>query len=240
MLGKNPITKPSYREDGALRVKEIFYTIQGEGPRAGQPAVFVRLGGCNLRCFFCDTDFDGGHLMEAAKIVSRVTTASTPDGMDSCTLVVLTGGEPMAQQILPLVQRLGALGWTVQVETAGTCVPPPFGPDTVRSLVAAKVLEIVCSPKTPKLDPQIHEVAAAFKYLVRAGGMDKHDGLPIESTQIQGKQERIARPLNWAIPVYLQPIDEPGSGDNLQEAINLCMKFGYRLSIQQHKIIGMP
>lgn len=237
MFGKNKIVKPQYDDGASLRVKELFYTIQGEGPRAGQPAVFLRLAGCNLRCFFCDTDFENGHAMGTEKILSRIHAASAPE---VCTLVVLTGGEPLAQQVLPLVDALGRDGWTVQVETAGTCMPPPVGDISAETLVAAGYLEIVCSPKTPKLHPQIHELACAFKYLVRAGEMNAHDGLPDTSTQVRGEKARIARPLNWNIPVYLQPIDEPGVGANTEEAARLCMAFGYRLSIQQHKVVGLP
>jgi 7-carboxy-7-deazaguanine synthase len=101
--------------DERLRVTEIFKSIQGESTWAGAPCVFVRLTGCNLRCVWCDTEyaFDGGTWMSLDDIVARVRQME-------CSLVELTGGEPLLQPATPLLaQRLRDLGHTVLVETSG-------------------------------------------------------------------------------------------------------------------------
>ncbi len=96
-----------------MRVKEIFYSLQGEGFFTGTPAVFVRFSGCNLRCPFCDTDFEGGREMSVDAIVSEV--AGYP-----ARHVVVTGGEPSLQLTEELVDLLHGAGRFVQVETNGT------------------------------------------------------------------------------------------------------------------------
>ena len=241
MFGKNAVTAPVYRKDGHLRVKEIFYTLQGEGPRAGQPAIFVRLAGCNLRCYFCDTDFEGGELLPPEEVRARIA-----DAEPRCRLVVLTGGEPLAQQIIPLVADLWQeCGITTQVETAGTCAPPPAPSGrTLEALVAQGALEIVCSPKTPKLHPEIMRHCRHYKYIVRAGELAE-DGLPNRATQHENKPQMLYRPGPGDI-VYLQPQDEPNdltrkrSRANRAAAVAACLEHGYRLSLQQHKIVGVP
>jgi len=98
-----------------LRVAEIFRSIQGEGVRMGVPTTFVRLTGCNLRCRWCDTAFayEGGRDMSVAQVVDAVSRLGPSE-------VCITGGEPMAQHILPLVQRLIGSGRAVVVETNGS------------------------------------------------------------------------------------------------------------------------
>lgn len=238
MHGTNPVTKPNYRTDGALYIKEVFYTLQCEGPRAGQPAVFVRLAGCNLRCYFCDTEFDNGELVDLVPLTDRIIDTRRAD----CRLVVLTGGEPMAQQLLPLVAALHQAGFIAQVETAGTCAPPPIGDNSCASLVDVGALEIVCSPKTPTLAREIRLLCRHFKYVVAHGELDPSDGLPMMSTQQQGRVSRIVRPPTGAT-VYLQPMadhDRETSNQNVQQAVRACLTHGYRLSLQQHKIVGVP
>ena len=91
MFGQNPIAKPFRDPEGALSVKEFYHTIQGEGPQSGEPAWFLRLAGCNLRCYFCDTAFDDGTLWSIQKVQVELDKAfdSTKSG-----LLVITGGEP--------------------------------------------------------------------------------------------------------------------------------------------------
>lgn len=238
MLGTNPITKPHYTDGSSLRVKEIFYTIQGEGPMAGQPAVFLRMGGCNLRCYFCDTEFDDPADMSMSAIIDRIASLRLAPA-----LVVITGGEPMAQQILPLCYELMNRKYEVQIETAGTCAPPSTDVHQLRTLAfMGNQFTIVCSPKTGKLDPEIANNCVHYKYVIRDGQVDENDGLPNMSTQVMGQEARIARPPAGAT-VYLQPmaVSSPfETQKNTELAAELCMRFGYRLSLQQHKIIGLP
>src|SRR6185312_6729608 len=122
------------------KVKEIFYTLQGEGTHAGRPAVFCRFSLCNLWtgreedraraiCTFCDTDFvgidgpGGGRFTDAAALTEAIV-AQWPDTAYERRMVVLTGGEPLLQVDEALVTELHARGFYIAVETNGTCVPP--------------------------------------------------------------------------------------------------------------------
>jgi 7-carboxy-7-deazaguanine synthase len=102
----------------ALKINEIFYSIQGEGSRAGLPCVFVRLHGCGLRCSWCDTPYaldhrEGGEMMETGDVLSRIASFR-------CDFVELTGGEPLEQEAaFPFLTELCDQGFTVAVETGG-------------------------------------------------------------------------------------------------------------------------
>jgi len=236
MFGNNPVRKQDLRTDGTLDVQEVFYTIQGEGPSAGRPAVFIRLAGCNLRCYFCDTEFESGMgnpltvnaiIMGARTEIAKVRGTAHRKG----DLVVITGGEPLRQNLVPLVVALEANGFEVEIETAGTLWVPGLGDTKAR---------IVCSPKTGKIHPEVLARAAAFKYVVRSGCTDT-DGLPILSTQHRGRAADIAKPRDGT-PVYVQPMDDGESESNYQNlkyVVSLAMKHGYRVSLQQHKLMGV-
>ena len=116
MYGNNLAEIPLLKQEGRqLDVVEIFPTIQGEGPNSGLPATFVRLAGCHLRCYFCDTDFTSKRTtMTLGGIVSLIKS--------NTKLVVLTGGEPMRQNIVPLCSAL-APNHHVQIETSGSFWP---------------------------------------------------------------------------------------------------------------------
>jgi len=104
------------RESGkSYRIKEMFYSLQGEGRWTGTPMVFVRFSGCNLRCPFCDTDFSGFREMSLEEVVAEVRSLS-----GECRRVCLTGGEPTLQTDAPLVRRLHEDGYLVHMETNGT------------------------------------------------------------------------------------------------------------------------
>lgn len=235
MLGRNPVRHAEIHEDGKLQVAEIFYTLQGEGPYAGHPAIFIRLTGCNLRCQFCDTQWDDDKdpYITVASIVRTVRQLSAP----ACKLVVLTGGEPMRQDLKGLLYGLtsdGAHKMTVQLETAGT-----LWQDCLFDYLQMGNLKIVVSPKTPKINDKIYRFAHAFKYVITEGQTSALDGLPIVSTQDKRMDAHIARPRPGA-SVYLSPCDDVESpfqtNRNKQEVVQLAMKYGYIAGLQLHKI----
>lgn len=245
MYGKNVVAKASHHDDGRLNVNSMWYTIQGEGPDAGRPAVFIRLQGCNLRCYFCDTEFDSGQERSLDYVLNSIQgllRQHTP--MSPCSLVVVTGGEPLLQNIIPLVTTLNAIGIEVAVETAGSVYL-----EGLESRFAADRSKygniLVCSPKTPTISPNLKPLLGALKYIIREGEVDPEDGLPCVSTQVQGKEARIYRPcsnLAADIPIYLQPMDELDTDrkrDNATLAAKLCMRYGHRLSVQIHKMVGL-
>jgi 7-carboxy-7-deazaguanine synthase len=150
---------------------------------------------------------------------------------------VLSGGEPMRQNIAPLVIALLHSGKHVQIETNGTFfVDLPFDDP---------MLTIVCSPKSPSLNERIVQHVDAWKYVVRAGCISDEDGLPLHAL---GNDFGVARP---PIPVkrneiFIQPLDEGSmaqemiyASEHVKAALAVCVKHGYRLSIQTHKLLGL-
>ncbi len=220
MFGTNPIRAPEKGDGQLLQIQEIFPTLQGEGPYAGMPAVFVRLGGCNLACHFCDTEFESFNEMALDEVIEEIHALS-----DSVrNLTVITGGEPFRQNITPLCEQLVDTGYLVQIETNGTLY---------RELPEA--VEIICSPKAPNgryhpLRPDILARAKALKFIVSA-----EEG-PYHQIAEVGQSE-------YGIPVYVQPMDEQDEEKNTANqayALELAMKRGYRLSLQWHKILNIP
>ena len=214
MFGKNPKRKPVGGKGDVLEVVSIFPTLQGEGPYAGWPAIFIRLGGCNLACSFCDTEFEDFRAMTLAEIISEVKRF-----YDKQKLIVITGGEPLRQPIESLCTELIKLDYKVQIETNGTLY---------RQLPSE--VEIVCSPKTQNsLRPDLLERINAFKFLISADNPD-YDHVPEVG---QGGVKT---------PVYVQPMDEYDefkNARNLERASGLAREHGYKLSVQLHKIIGV-
>lgn len=235
MFGKNPMERQIFEHDGlSLQVVDgkPFYTIQGEGPYAGDPAVFLRLHGCPLQCFFCDTEFSN----KADPIVPVVEVANMIEAAAPAhvKLLVITGGEPLRQNLAPLIEIMVKDGWTVQIETSGI-----FWQDCLHECV------VICSPKTPAIHPKIREYAHGFKYVIQAGHSDPDDGLPITNTQEQGgKERRLARPrLGMVQAIYLSPMDEydPDKNKaNMAEVARIAMKYGYRAGLQLHKYLNVP
>lgn len=229
MFGKNELTKRDYSNPNILDVKDIFYTIQGEGPFSGRPAVFIRLAGCNLKCWFCDTYFEDGSVWSTDNILLLVKELSK----SNTNLVVITGGEPFIQPIGPLCTKLIKLGYLVQVETSGNCCPPelPWEYDD---------FYVVCSPKTPTLHVAMKR-AHCWKYVVRHGSVSLEDGLPMISYQDREKDVAVARPMNQS-PVYVTPMDEYNTDrrkQNTELVKELALRHGYRVSLQTHKILGV-
>ena len=242
MRGHNQARSFDKGDGATLQVQDIFYTVQGEGPFAGRPAVFVRLTGCNLRCWFCDTQWDDENdltwTVDAIMANIQDNAYVYPgEGM----LVVLTGGEPTRQNIGPLVDQLDANGFHVQIETAGSfwhdCMSNPN-------------VSVVISPKTRKVNRRVADVACAWKYVIRAKQVDPNDGLPSQEIQRADKLgSRLtggvpARPpvdfLNHVRDIYLSPCDEPGDPDgtrrNQKAVAELAMRYGYTAGLQMHKI----
>ncbi|MCB9542907.1 MAG: 7-carboxy-7-deazaguanine synthase QueE [Myxococcales bacterium] len=226
MFGRNPVRRQTASPDGRLWVQEVFYTLQGEGPFSGQPAVFVRLSGCNLRCHWCDTEFESSTWTPDLTELLACVDAHVPP---VCDLVVLTGGEPLRQDIVPLVAALLERGLRVQIETAGTLwLDLPEHPR----------LFIVCSPKTGRLDAKLTPRIDAFKYVIAADEVDDDDGLPIMSTQVPGRRARIARPRSGA-PVYVMPRDDHDTAANRRNILAtaaVATRFGYTMTCQLHKL----
>lgn len=209
----------------------IWRTMQGEGPFAGHPAVFIRLAGCNFQCPMCDTDYTTGRYEATVEEVSR--NVSEVGKLDD--IVVITGGEPFRQYRVHALVR--ELSWNhhVQIETNGTY---RIGEEMDEATV-------VCSPKSPRLHPDNFRFAdswiGCFKYILDAEHVSDEDGLP---TAVLGMNWPIARPPD-DFPrsnIYVQPADAGNSylnDANVQAALASCMKFGYRLSLQTHKILGV-
>jgi 7-carboxy-7-deazaguanine synthase (Cx14CxxC type) len=211
-------------------VKEIFYTLQGEGANAGRPAVFCRFAGCNLWsgreegraeavCRFCDTDFvgtdgpGGGSFAEAGALADAVAAAWEGEEDEGAAgparFTVLTGGEPLLQLDRPLLDALHARGFEVAVETNGTLPPPPG-------------IDWLCmSPK------------AEAPTVVTTG-----DELKLVFPQDGGEPERY-RHLDFR-HFFLQPMDGPDVERNTRLALAYCLAHpGWRLSLQTHKILGI-
>jgi 7-carboxy-7-deazaguanine synthase len=206
-------------------VKEIFYTLQGEGVNTGRPAVFCRFAGCNLWsglerdresaiCKFCDTDFmwngtaDGGKFSSPDRLAQTVATM-WPRQTGGKPLVVCTGGEPLLQLDAELISALHSHGFEVAIETNGT-LPLPLGVDWI------------CV--SPKADATLvlkegHELKLVFPQ--------------------GGSSPRMYENLRFK-NFYLQPMDGPEREKHTRQAIEYCKTHPrWRLSIQLHKIVGI-
>lgn len=242
MFGKNPIQKQDLGDGRSLRVVKgsPFYTLQGEGPFAGHPAVFIRLHGCNLRCWFCDTNFSDPedpeiHMIRLSRIAYDECMFSHTHGRTN--LIVLTGGEPFVQNIYPLCLELLKMGIKVQIETAGSLWIDDM--EKLFGTVWGPGMHMVCSPKTPNIHPKIKEYATAFKYVI--GSDTQIEGQDIlASTQIKnGTPRPLAAPRKDA-PCFLSPMDEydPLVNEmNRAKVARLCLQHGYIAGVQMHKLL---
>jgi 7-carboxy-7-deazaguanine synthase (Cx14CxxC type) len=209
------------------QVKEIFYTLQGEGANAGRPAVFCRFAGCNLWngresgrsravCQFCDTDFvgtggPGGGSFATSSALTAAISAAWRGGAHSRAgrFVVCTGGEPLLQVDAPLIGSLHEAGFEIAVETNGTR-PAPDG------------LDWICvSPK------------AGADLALTSG-----DELKLVYPQVGAEPERFER-LDFP-RLLLQPMDGPDAAANTRMAVEYCLAHPqWRLSLQTHKFLGI-
>lgn len=210
------------------QIKELFFTLQGEGRHTGRAAVFCRFTGCNLwsgreedrgrgpSCSrWCDTDFvgtdglGGGRFTTPGHLAGAVRAAWEGGDAGGRPFVVLTGGEPLLQTDESLVEALHAVGFEVAIETNGTRFPPPG-------------IDWVCvSPK------------AGTELVLRSG-----DELKLIFPQPGAEPERFAG-LPFAF-FYLQPMDGPAVAENTRMAVEYCMGHAqWRLSLQTHKLLGI-
>jgi 7-carboxy-7-deazaguanine synthase len=224
MLGKNPIRSAEFGDGSSLYIKELFATFQGECYLAGVPAVFLRLGGCNLACDFCDTNFEDYEQINIENLLEQIKTlAQNSENKRVRNLVVITGGEPFRQPIELLCDELIATNFKVQIETNGTLY---------RKI--NQQVEIVCSPKNPngnnpKIRPDILERCNALKFIISA---TKPNYQNVWNVGTEG--------LN--IPIYVQPMDELEpikNQQNIEYVKNLAFENGYNISIQTHKILDI-
>ncbi len=212
----------------SYQVKEIFYTLQGEGANAGQPAVFCRFAGCNLWtgreqdratavCKFCDTDFVGtdgtlgGKYLDANALASQIQ-AQWPAADTAHRFVVLTGGEPLLQVDAALITALHERSFKIAVETNGTIAAP-------------KGIDWICvSPKAGAA--WVQREGQELKVVWPQPNFASFDLAELESANFTHR--------------YLQPMDNELRLDNTQRCISLCMQRpAWRLSLQTHKITGI-
>ncbi|MFZ4289800.1 7-carboxy-7-deazaguanine synthase [Variovorax sp. HJSM1_2] len=206
-------------------VKEIFYTLQGEGANAGHPAVFCRFAGCNLWsgreedraravCKFCDTDFVGtdgtaGGKFRTAEALAQKIAGFWPAHDQAHRLVVMTGGEPLLQIDTALIDAMHQLGFRIAVETNGTVLAPPG-------------IDWLCV--SPKGGSQwIQRQGQELKVVWPQAGLDLAE---LEAADFANR--------------YLQPMDNAQQSANTQACIEQCMAHPvWRLSLQTHKITGI-
>lgn len=239
MKGQNKIVKQNIDKPDLL-INNIFKTIQGEGPLAGTPAIFVRTGDCCLKCFWCDTDFTTGNgPMSNVEVKDKILELINSDRIN---LVVFTGGEPLIHNLIPLMHLLRHREIHIQIETSGAVGLPGLRAFQDSGTNAT----IVCSPKTFSLNNDIVPLITHWKYIIKADEVSETDGLPIASTQSPGKRSILFRPpgLNYSDHrnIFVQPLDEDDylkNKTNQEECIRIALKYGYRISLQTHKILEL-
>lgn len=199
------------------KISEIYPTIQGEGLLAGTPCTLVRLAGCAVGCSWCDTPYawSEGQEMSAADVAGRwkILRETSP-------FVLVTGGEPGEQELLGLAATMTAFGARLLLETAGTS--PGW-------LAATRYFEHICvSPKLHKPPmPECLRNADELKFIIGDTGAEEVSAFLYEQ-----------RHLVRDVPVLVQP--QSGMKAHQQAAIASARKYGWRLSLQSHKLLGLP
>ncbi|HEX5283109.1 MAG TPA: 7-carboxy-7-deazaguanine synthase [Bryocella sp.] len=208
----------------AYAVKEIFYTLQGEGMNAGRAAVFCRFSGCNLWsgreqdraqavCQFCDTDFfgtdgDGGGKFGSAEELADAVAEKWPKHVAGQRFVVCTGGEPLLQLDAALIEALHERGFWIAVETNGTIAVP-------------EAVDWVCV--SPKANAELVVTRGDELKVVYPQATDPNEYLGMEFKNF-----------------FIQPMDGPEARASLIAAIEFCQQNPvWRLSLQTHKMIGI-
>lgn len=227
-----------------IDLHSIFYTLQGEGPFTGRRAVFIRLAGCNLQCPQCDTEYTTGRHEATVSQVVQYAQNNIPFEVRSQKtkrmLAVITGGEPLRQEIGHLVSSLLSAGFLVQIESNGV-----FAPDerlTVLLETVPALVKLVISAKTRRIHAECHRLASAFKYVLASDNVDPEDGLPLQALQHKATP-CIARPgAEFFGEIYLNPADEKDEKKNLANLAAVaesCMKHGYLAGVQLHKYMDL-
>lgn len=240
MTPNNQPPEPFAKDSGGfIDLHSAFHTIQGEGPFVGQPSFFTRLAGCNLQCPWCDTEYtQGRQSMGMAQMVKLYDDFGHKH--PHTHLVVITGGEPLRQNLGPLVSTIvQSFGWHVQIETNGVLALS----DLLIRFIDAKQLTVVCSPKTHKIHDTVAAFASAFKYVIDSEHVDPVDGLPTLalSHKVRG---HVARPPHTRkrVPIYVSPCDNQDLEMNFKNMIvarEMSLRYGYTMGVQLHKIIDI-
>jgi 7-carboxy-7-deazaguanine synthase len=233
--------EPLVPSDGeTLDIIEYFHTLQGEGPFTGWPAIFIRLAGCNLQCPACDTIYTGAGRtkIKTGDLFNEVLVKLIGQHPET-KLIVITGGEPLRQNISPLVGAFIDCDYKVQVETNGVFA---FGADLLHYLESGD-LTLVVSPKTSRISPFTAERASCFKYVLRSGEVSEEDGLPLRALGHKASPQVARPPRGWKGRIFVNPQDDKAdlqNRANLLTARDSALKHGYVLGVQLHKLIDLP
>jgi 7-carboxy-7-deazaguanine synthase len=235
------------RQSRTLHVNSIFDTLQGEGPFAGMRAIFLRLSGCNLQCPMCDTEYTASEEWVVEDLVDFIFDRwksqyqTFPRHVEA--VLVITGGEPF-RQALALYRFLFMLNvkasglLQVQIETNGTYKLE----QRLLDVIVEQDVVVVCSPKA-HVWKGLWDVCRDVKYVASARDMNPVDGLPVHPLD-HSLGKRVAHPPpGWPGTFWLQPEDskDPAvNAANMGAVRDSCMRHGYRLCLQLHKIVDLP
>ena len=225
-----------------FRVNDIFYSLQGEGRNTGRAAVFVRLAGCNLRCPFCDTEFDSYTEMTAEEIVGKISSLHISEGVGVKPLIVLTGGEPTLQVDEAFVDLLHQHGYEVAMESNGTRPAPrnldwlTVSPKNLMSWSGAReVWSGECGVRSEECGGKACD---ELKIVFDEATPEILSSLHTPHSTLHESPSTLHAPL-----LYLQPCD---TGDARRNAAitAACVEYikshpQWRLSLQTHKLIGI-
>jgi 7-carboxy-7-deazaguanine synthase len=208
-------------------VKEIFYTLQGEGARTGRPAVFMRFAGCNLWsgreedrekaiCTFCDTDFvgtdgsDGGKYRTADELATKIKSLWPGTGNPQIKpYIVCTGGEPLLQLDTPLIDALHDAGFEIAIETNGTMEVP-------------QGIDWICMSPKPNTEIKVRK-GNELKFIYPQKELDPHSFSDYEFDHF-----------------YIQPMDNSNLEANIRQSLSFCLSNPqWKLSLQTHKMLGI-
>lgn len=210
----------------SYKVKEIYYTIQGEGFHTGRAAVFCRFSGCNLWsghekdrkdavCDFCDTDFvgtsgPGGGVFESAEELVQSVKEKWESAKSAKPFVVCTGGEPLLQMDELLINSFHDSGFEIAIETNGTLLPPPG-------------IDWICVSPKAGVDFVLKK-GDELKIVYPQSGIDPKNHAHLEFDYFS-----------------LQPMDGPNLKENIDLTVQYCLKHPqWRMSLQTHKFLGIP